>query len=139
MRDSLLDAAARLREVDGEVLRLWEDEERSRTAYEAGRQALDGVRHGDEAHELVERRDEVDGVVRRLARRARDVRREARAEARDRRRRARREGGEDVEPNALGDYLEAGAHEFPVRSSSAPPLRCSTGPCADVPTSRSTS
>ncbi|GAA5854587.1 hypothetical protein JCM9279_005700 [Rhodotorula babjevae] len=110
LRDALLDAAARLRDVDGEVLQLWEDEERGRTADERDGRVLDGLRRGQE---LAERQDEVEGLVRRLARRAKDVKREARAEARDRRRRARREGGTDVEPDALGDYLEAGAREFP--------------------------
>ncbi|GAA5890338.1 hypothetical protein JCM8208_002784 [Rhodotorula glutinis] len=112
LRDALLDAAARLRDADGEVLRLWEDEERVRTAWESGGRALGLGRREDEAKQLAERREKVDGVVRRLARRAKDVRREARAEARDRRRRARREDGEDVEPDAVGDYLEVGAHEF---------------------------
>ncbi|GAA5926745.1 hypothetical protein JCM3775_007026 [Rhodotorula graminis] len=109
LRDALLDAAARLRDVDREILRLWEDEERVWLAGKSGERGC----QGDEARELAERREEVDGVVRRLARRARDVRREARAEGRDRRRRARREGVEGVEPDALGDYLEVGAHEFP--------------------------
>lgn len=115
LRDALLDAAARLRDADGEVLRLWEDEERVRTAWESGGRALGLGRREDEAKQLAERREKVDGIVRRLARRAKDVRREARAEARDRRRRARREDGEDVEPDAVGDYLEVGAHEFTVR------------------------
>ncbi|BGP44983.1 hypothetical protein JCM10450v2_000798 [Rhodotorula kratochvilovae] len=116
LRDALLDAAKRLRAVDEGAFELWEGEERVRLACERGMFELGEANTaavGDQEGELAERRDEVDGVVRRLGRRVKEVRREARGEAKDRRRSARRNGGGNEEPEKVGDYFEEGVYEFP--------------------------
>ncbi|TNY19283.1 hypothetical protein DMC30DRAFT_13071 [Rhodotorula diobovata] len=116
LRDALLDAAKQLRDIDEGAFSLWDAEERVRAACGRGEYALDErqtAATGEQEGELAERRDEVDGLVRRLQRRVREVKREARGEARDRRRRARREGGDGTEPERVGDYLEEGVYEFP--------------------------
>ncbi|GAA6010310.1 hypothetical protein JCM10207_005168 [Rhodosporidiobolus poonsookiae] len=112
LRDALLAAAQALRETDEGLFRLWGGEERVRRETLAGRYRLpkdQTLSTGSQADELDERRDEVDGLVRRLKRRIKEVRREARGERRDRK---VAEDGRD-EPEALGDYLEEGAYEFP--------------------------
>ncbi|GAA6053496.1 hypothetical protein JCM3770_000295 [Rhodotorula araucariae] len=116
LRDALLDAARRLGDLDDGTFRLWEDEERVRLACASGAFSLgeeNTAAVGDQDGELAERREEVHGVVRRLGRRVKEVRREAKGEAKDRRRSARKEGSQGNEPDKVNDYLEEGVYEFP--------------------------
>ncbi|GAA6035272.1 hypothetical protein JCM8097_008792 [Rhodosporidiobolus ruineniae] len=109
LRSALVAAAGELKRIDRELFELWADEERVRLTVEGGRYRLKNVAAvGDEEGELEERRDEVDGLVRRFARRVKEVRREARGERKDRKAAQERE-----EPAALGDYLEEGSYEWP--------------------------
>ncbi|GJN91836.1 hypothetical protein Rhopal_004859-T1 [Rhodotorula paludigena] len=117
LRDALLAAADLLRRCDADIWTLWGEEERVRLACRRGVFRLrerDTRAVGSEAGELDERREEVDGLVRRLERRVKMVRREARGEKKDRRRRERRgEGAGANEPERLGDYLVPGTRIFP--------------------------
>ncbi|BGP12982.1 hypothetical protein JCM10213_006620 [Rhodosporidiobolus nylandii] len=109
LRDSLLAAAAELKGVDADLSGLWAEEERVRLAVASGTFKLENVAAvGDEEGEIEERREEIDGLVRRFGRRVKEIRREARGEKRD-----RKSDGERDEPGKLEDYLEPGVHDFP--------------------------
>ncbi|GAA5988373.1 hypothetical protein JCM11641_005453 [Rhodosporidiobolus odoratus] len=109
LRDALLYAAGEIKGVDSDLFELWKEEERVRLAAEGKKYRLQNVSAvGDQEGELEERREEVDGLVKRFGRRAREIKREARGERKD-----RKEDGEKKEPEKLPDYLEDGVYEWP--------------------------
>ncbi|GAA5890983.1 hypothetical protein JCM6882_008873 [Rhodosporidiobolus microsporus] len=109
LRDALVDGADNLKRVDAGLFALWEGEEQVREAAEKGAFRIrNTAAMGSEEGEVEERKEEVRGLVKRFARRVREIRREARAEKKDRE--------EDVqvgEPLSLVDYLEKGTSVLP--------------------------
>ncbi|GAA5853505.1 hypothetical protein JCM8547_002485 [Rhodosporidiobolus lusitaniae] len=109
LRDALLRAAEQLRGADEDLFELWREEERVRLAVQCGKFRIENTSAvGSQEGEVGEREDEVKGLVRRFARRVKEVKREARGERKD-----RKEDEERKEPERLMDYLEEGVYEFP--------------------------
>lgn len=104
LRESLLHTASTLKVLDSNLYDLWESEERVRIACEKGSFTIDGLRGAQLLIEIERRDDEVQGLVRKMRRRCRDIRAEAKWE-REERREIREE---KREPVGGDDYLEGG-------------------------------
>lgn len=104
LREALLHTASTLKVLDSNLYDLWESEERVRIACEKGSFAIDGLRGAQLLIEIERRDDEVQGLVRKMRRRCRDIRAEAKWE-REERREIREE---KREPVGVDDYLEGG-------------------------------
>lgn len=112
LRESLLHTASTLKVLDSNLYDLWESEERVRIACEKGSFSIEGLR-GSQLMIEVERRDlEVQGLIRRMRRRCKDIKAEAKWE-REERREVREE---KREPVGVDDYLEGGT-DCPVSAT----------------------
>jgi predicted nucleic acid-binding Zn-ribbon protein len=112
LRDDLLRTAEDLKGIDEDTFELWKETEQVNVAVRKGEFRFANVR--DQLGEAEERKEEVEGLARRFARRIKEIKREARGEKSE-----RKEAKERKEPEKLGDYLEPGAYSFPVSALSS--------------------
>lgn len=112
LRDDLHHAAEDLKGIDQDTLELWKETEQVNAAVRKGEFRFVDVR--EQIGEAAERKEEVEGLARRFARRIKEIKREARGEKSE-----RKEAKERKEPEKLGDYLEPGAYSFPVSALSS--------------------
>ncbi|GAA5969457.1 hypothetical protein JCM21900_006504 [Sporobolomyces salmonicolor] len=101
LRAELLASASCLTEIDANLSLLWKYEERVRIACEKGELRFAGMTSEEVETELEERGKVLQGLVRRLRRRAKELKREARGEKVER----RAVSEEQREPRGVADYL----------------------------------